>query len=55
MNKEIKAGERIRAYRERNGWSVWDLAQKSGVEEKVIYAESEAELRAVELANTNRE
>ena len=36
MNKEIKAGERIRAYRERNGWSVWDLAQKSGVEEKLI-------------------
>ena len=36
MSKEIKAGERIRAYRERNGWSVWDLAQKSGVEEKLI-------------------
>ena len=38
MSKEIKAGERIRAYRERNDWSVWDLAQKSGVEEKVINA-----------------
>ena len=38
MNKEIKAGERIRAYRERNDWSVWDLAQKSGVEEKEINA-----------------
>ena len=36
MSKEIKAGERIRAYRERNGWSVWDRAQKSGVEEKLI-------------------
>ena len=38
MSKEIKAGERIRAYRERNDWSVWDLAQKSGVEEKLINA-----------------
>ena len=38
MSKEITAGERIRAYRERNDWSVWDLAQKSGVEEKLINA-----------------
>ena len=44
MNKEIKAGERIRAYRERNGWSVWDLAQKSGVEEKVINAIEKGEV-----------
>ena len=36
MSKEIKAGERIRAYRERNDWSVWDLSQKSGVDEKLI-------------------
>ena len=39
MGKESsKAGERIRAYRERNDWSVWDLAQKSGVDEKEINA-----------------
>ena len=44
MNKEIKAGERIRAYRERNGWSVWDLAQKSCVEEKVINAIEKGEV-----------
>ncbi len=36
MSRENKAGERIRAYREKHNWSVWDLAQKSGVEEKVI-------------------
>ena len=44
MSKEIKAGERIRAYRERNDWSVWDLAQKSGVEEKVINAIEKGEV-----------
>ena len=27
-----KAGSRIRAYRESHGWSIWDLAQKSGVD-----------------------
>ena len=31
-----KAGSRIRAYRERHDWSVYDLSQKSGVDEKTI-------------------
>ena len=39
-----KAGSRIRAYRESHGWSVWDLAQKSGVEEKVINAIEKGEV-----------
>ena len=37
-NKENKAGKRIQMYRENHGWSIWDLSQKSGVEEKVINA-----------------
>ena len=39
-----KAGSRIRAYRESHGWSIWDLAQKSGVEEKVINAIEKGEV-----------
>ena len=33
-----KAGARIRTYRERHDWSVYDLSQKSGVDEKTINA-----------------
>ena len=33
-----KAGLRIRAYRERYDWSVYDLAEKSGVDERTINA-----------------
>ena len=33
-----KAGARIRAYRERHDWSVFDLAEKSGVDERTINA-----------------
>ena len=33
-----KAGSRIRAYRERHDWSVYDLAEKSGVDERTINA-----------------
>ena len=39
-----KAGSRIRAYRESHGWSIWDLSQKSGVEEKVINAIEKGEV-----------
>ena len=39
-----KAGARIRAYRERHDWSVYDLAQKSGVEEKTINAIEKGEV-----------
>ena len=44
MNKESKAGERIRKYRERHDWSVWDLSQKSGVDEKIINAIEKGEV-----------
>ena len=44
MSKETKAGERIRTFREQHDWSVWDLAQKSGVEEKVINAIEKGEV-----------
>ena len=33
-----KAGARIRAYRERHGWSVADLAEKSGVDAVLVNA-----------------
>ena len=33
-----KVGARIRAYRERHDWSVFDLAEKSGVDERTINA-----------------
>ena len=36
MMKESNVGKRIRAYRERLDMSVFDLAQKSGIDEKVI-------------------
>jgi len=36
MAKESKVGSRIRTYRERLDMSVYDLAQKSGIDEKVI-------------------
>jgi len=38
MAKESKVGPRIRMYRERLDMSVYDLAQKSGIDEKVINA-----------------
>ena len=43
-NKENKAGKRIQMYRENHGWSIWDLSQKSGVEEKVINAIEKGEV-----------
>ncbi|MBQ6137131.1 MAG: cupin domain-containing protein [Kiritimatiellae bacterium] len=36
MATENKVGERIRMYRERLDMSVYDLAQKSGIDEKII-------------------
>ena len=36
MAKESNVGKRIRAYRERLDMSVYDLSQKTGVDEKVI-------------------
>ena len=39
-----KAGLRIRAYRERHDWSVYDLSQKSGVDEKTINAIEKGEV-----------
>jgi transcriptional regulator with XRE-family HTH domain len=36
MAKEITVGKRIRTYRERLDMSVYDLAQKSGIDEKVV-------------------
>ena len=44
MDKAKKAGERIRNYREQHGWSVWDLSQRSGVDEKVINAIEKGEV-----------
>ena len=38
MVKESKVGNRIRTYRERLDMSVYDLSQKSGIDEKVINA-----------------
>jgi len=38
MAKETKVGPRIRMYRERLEMSVYDLAQKSGIDEKIINA-----------------
>ena len=43
-SKAAKAGERIRLYRERHEWSVRDLAQKSGVDEKTINAIEKGEV-----------
>ena len=36
MSKESSVGNRIRTYREKLDMSVFDLAQKSGIDEKVI-------------------
>ena len=36
MEKESNVGKRIRAYRERLDMSIYDLSQKTGVDEKVI-------------------
>ena len=36
MRKEATVGSRIRTYRERLGMSVYDLAQKSGIDERVV-------------------
>ena len=38
MAKESSVGKRIRTYREKLDMSVYDLAQKSGVDEKIINA-----------------
>ena len=38
MAKESSVGKRIRTYRERLDMSVYDLAQKSGIDEKIINA-----------------
>ena len=38
MSKESSVGKRIRTYRERLDMSVYDLAQKSGIDEKIINA-----------------
>ena len=42
--KSSKAGSRIRTYREHHEWSVYDLAQKSGVDEKTINAIEKGEV-----------
>ena len=39
-----KVGSRIRAYREQHDWSVYDLSQKSGVDEKVVNAIEKGEV-----------
>ncbi len=39
-----KVGSRIRAFREQHDWSVYDLAQKSGVDEKVVNAIEKGEV-----------
>ena len=39
-----KAGARIRTYRERHDWSVYDLSQRSGVDEKTINAIEKGEV-----------
>lgn len=44
QKKAGKAGERIRLYREKHEWSVRDLAQKSGVDEKTINAIEKGEI-----------
>ena len=36
MNRESSVGKRIRTYRERLDMSVYDLAQKSGIDEKLL-------------------
>ena len=36
MTKETKVGSRIRTYREKLDMSVYDLAQKSGIDEKLV-------------------
>ena len=36
MSKETSVGKRIRTYREKLDMSVYDLAQKSGIDEKII-------------------
>ena len=36
MGKESKVGERVRMYRERLDMSIYDLSQKTGVDEKII-------------------
>ncbi len=36
MNRESSVGKRIRTYRERLDMSVYDLAQKSGIDEKLV-------------------
>ena len=43
-DNDNKAGARIRAYRERHDWSVYDLSQKSGVAEKTINAIEKGEV-----------
>jgi transcriptional regulator with XRE-family HTH domain len=44
MIKEHSVGKRIRTYRERLDMSVYDLAQKSGIDEKVVNAIEKGEV-----------
>ena len=44
MAKEISVGKRIQTYRERLDMSVYDLAQKSGIDEKVVNAIEKGEV-----------
>ena len=44
MSKESSVGKRIRTYREKLDMSVFDLSQKSGIEERVINAIEKGEV-----------
>ena len=44
MAKEANVGKRIRTYRERLEMSVYDLSQKSGIDEKVVNAIEKGEV-----------
>ncbi len=44
MTAETKVGQRIRTYRERLDMSVYDLAQKSGVDERLVNAIEKGEV-----------
>ena len=45
MNKESSVGKRIRTYRERLDMSVYDLAQKSGIDEKLVNSIEKGQVR----------
>ena len=44
MGKQSSVGKRIRTYRERLDMSVYDLAQKSGIDEKIVNAIEKGEV-----------